>query len=124
MQHPQWHCTHAFGVLWLTFLAVAAAEPGLAAVVQACKNIPDLLQSLDTAGGCGSSRKVEVSVAIVIALAATYFAATYFLLIGKLRSYRRQAYTVVQVGIVYSKLQVAVFACLWYMPRAGASLQS
>ena len=90
----------------LTHSNFAATEPGLTPFVERCKSDPQLLTELESLGGCENSRKVAVSVDIVIALAATYFIATYLLLIGKLRSYRSQAYTVVQVGIVYHKLQV------------------
>ena len=56
--------------------------------------------------GCKVKRDTMIAVDITVALAAIYFAATYVLLILKLRSYRRQSYTSVQVGIVYNTLQV------------------
>lgn len=92
-------------LMWLTPSVPAVTEPFLAADVEACKS--DLGHILALMGPCSSSRQTEVSVDIAIAFAAIYIAATYFLLIRKLRSYRRQAYTVVQVGIVYNTLQVA-----------------
>lgn len=63
------------------------------------------------AQGCGVDRGTAIAVDITIALAAIYFAATYVLLILRLRSYRLQAYTSVQVGIVYNTLQVSC-SCL------------
>lgn len=116
MLHTQWQCTHASdrcGLFYHTEIdmsnpaVVAAAETGLAAIGEKCTSNLDLFQGLK--GPCLSSLncQTEVSVDTVIALAATYFAC-HILLIRKLRSYRRQAYTVVQVGIVYNTLQVPV----------------
>ena len=56
---------------------------------------------------CGVDHVTRIAIDLTIALACIYFAATYFLLIRKLRSYRQQNYTHVQVGIVYNTLQVA-----------------
>ena len=72
-------------------------------------------------GGCGVDRGTAVAVDITIALAAIYFAATYVLLLLKLRSYRLQAYTSVQVGIVYNTLQVPVL-CLPVHPHFSAEM--
>jgi len=45
-----------------------------------------------------------------VACALLYFAITYVLLLSKLRGYRKQPYTFVQVGLVYNTLQVGLMA--------------
>jgi len=51
-------------------------------------------------------RATEIAVDLIVATALLYFAVTYMLLLSKLRGYRRKPYTFVQVGLVYSTLQV------------------
>lgn len=55
---------------------------------------------------CGVDRFTAIVVYCIIALALLYFIISYLLLLLKLRGYRNQPYTFVQVGLVYNTLQV------------------
>lgn len=54
---------------------------------------------------CGVDRATGIIVDCIVALALLYFLITYVLLFAKLRGYRKQPYTSVQVGLVYNTLQ-------------------
>ena len=55
---------------------------------------------------CNIDRASQIAVILAVVMAACYFSATYVLLICKLRSYHKLAYTVVQSDIVFNTLQV------------------
>ena len=60
---------------------------------------------------CSIDRATAIIVDFIVAIALLYFIATCVLLLSKLRSYRKQPYTSVQVGLVYNTLQVLCNAC-------------
>ena len=55
---------------------------------------------------CSVDRATGIMVDLIVAFALLYFVITYVLLLVKLRGYRKQPYTFVQVGLVYNTLQV------------------
>ena len=59
---------------------------------------------------CDVGHSTSVIVDCIVACALLYFAITYVLLLSKLRGYRKQPYTFVQVGLVYNTLQVCLMA--------------
>ena len=70
---------------------------------------------------CGEDRVVDLIVDLIIALALLYFAITYILLLLKLKGYKKQNYTFVQVGLVYNTLQVSLnvpLSCILQMSQA------
>lgn len=70
---------------------------------------------------CGQDRVVDLIVDLIIALALLYFAITYILLLLKLKGYKKQNYTFVQVGLVYNTLQVSLtvpLSCILQMLHA------
>lgn len=56
---------------------------------------------------CSVDKATTIFTGLIIALALLYFLITYALLLAKLRSYRKQPYTFVQVGLVYNTLQAS-----------------
>ena len=67
--------------------------------------------------GCSSDHTTTIVVDLIVAFALLYFAITYLLLLLRLRGYRKQPYTFVQVGLVYTTLQV----CLCILTRTRAT---
>ena len=78
---------------------------------------------------CSVDHATAIVVDIIVAFAILYFFITWVLLLSKLRSYRKQPYTFVQVGRVYNTLQVVIlqpYSCALtdVMPTTIASLDS
>ena len=71
-----------------------------------CRTIPEYIDLIE----CGVGHSTSVIVDCIVACALLYFAITYVLLLSKLRGYRKQPYTFVQVGLVYNTLQVGLMA--------------
>lgn len=67
-----------------------------------CNQFPDFV----TDEHCAVDRATSIMVDLIVAWALLYFVITYSLLAFKLRGYRKQPYTFVQVGLVYNTLQV------------------
>ena len=59
---------------------------------------------------CNVPHATSVIVDCVVASALLYFVLTYILLLSKLKGYRKQRYSSVQVGLVYNTLQVCFLA--------------
>lgn len=57
---------------------------------------------------CSVDRATAIVVDIIVAFAILYFLVTWVLLLSKLKSYRKQPYSFVQVGRVYNTLQVVL----------------
>ena len=74
---------------------------GIETVVQLCK-----------AGGtlpkCRADRTTKISIDMIVAVAILYFALTCYILIYKLRKYKRQPYEEIQVAVVFYRLQVTM----------------
>ena len=68
-------------------------------------HLPELTNILSETR-CEVDHITTIFVDLVIALALLYFVITYILLLVKLKGYRKQPYTFVQVGLVYNTLQV------------------
>ena len=71
-----------------------------------CREFPEYIDLIY----CGVGHPTSVIVDCIVACALLYFAITYVLLLSKLRGYRKQPYTFVQVGLVYNTLQVRFMA--------------
>ena len=71
-----------------------------------CREFPEYIDLIY----CGVGHPTSVIVDCIVACALLYFAITYVLLLSKLRGYRKQPYTFVQVGLVYNTLQVRLMA--------------
>ncbi|KAL0050037.1 hypothetical protein WJX82_003243 [Trebouxia sp. C0006] len=67
-----------------------------------CREFPEYIDLIY----CGVGHPTSVIVDCIVACALLYFAITYVLLLSKLRGYRKQPYTFVQVGLVYNTLQL------------------
>ena len=69
-----------------------------------CKN-PEYFPLLGTVN-CSVDKATQIMVDFIVAFALLYFLVTYVLLLIRLKGYRKQPYTFVQVGLVYNTLQV------------------
>lgn len=74
---------------------------GIETVVPLCK-----------AGGtvpqCKADRTTKISIDMIVAVAILYFALTCYILIYKLRKYKKQPYEEIQVAVVFYRLQVTM----------------
>ena len=75
---------------------------------QFCKLVQQ--QGRPLIGRCPIPHATSVVVNCLVASALLYFVVTYILLLSKLKGYRKQPYTFVQVGLVYNTLQVRLLA--------------
>lgn len=75
-----------------------------------CNNISSSERAvLDSKIACGRGTDVpRILVYCIVAFALLYFAITWILLVLKLKGYRKQHYSFVQVGLVYNTLQVSL----------------
>ena len=91
---------------------VAYVEEGIGfTVFQVCRRAEELgFHFTDSDITCGVPHATSVIVDCVVASALLYFVVTYILLLSKLKGYRKQPYTFVQVGLVYNTLQVCFLA--------------
>ena len=78
---------------------------GIETVVQLCK-----------AGGtlpkCRADRTTKISIDMIVAVAILYFALTCYILMYKLRKYKKQPYEEIQVAVVFYRLQVTMLPSL------------
>lgn len=74
---------------------------GIETAIQLCK-----------AGGtlpkCRADRTTKISIDMIVAVAILYFALTCYILIYKLRKYKKQPYEEIQVAVVFYRLQVTM----------------
>jgi len=55
---------------------------------------------------CHSDRTTKISIDMMVAVAIVYFAVTCYILMYKLRQYKRLPYADIQVALVFYRLQV------------------
>ena len=68
-----------------------------------------LCKAGQTRPNCRADRATKISIDLIVAVAILYFALTCYILMYKLRLYKKQPYEEIQVAVVFYRLQVIVF---------------
>lgn len=59
---------------------------------------------------CRADRTTKISIDMIVVVAILYFALTCYILMYKLRKYKKQPYEEIQVAVVFYRLQVTCLA--------------
>jgi len=76
--------------------------------VNSIETVVQLCKAGRTLPKCRADRTTKISIDMIVAVAILYFALTCYILIYKLRKYKKQPYEEIQVAVVFYRLQVTV----------------